>query len=78
MSNQLYKPNGKRLEDIGQVNKASEIYSKHIHAMTSELLHSKSDIAAELAWRDYRIAALKEQLEEIESEARVMCEWLDC
>ena len=31
-------------------------YSRHIDAMTTENLESKSDIAAELAWRDYQIA----------------------
>lgn len=32
-----------------------ELYSKHVSAMTSEGLHSKTDIAAELAWRDMKI-----------------------
>ena len=35
-------------------------YSKHVMAMTAEGLHSKSDIAAELAWRDARIAQLEQ------------------
>ncbi|HFF6864007.1 TPA: hypothetical protein ACGEB1_002332 [Yersinia enterocolitica] len=30
-------------------------YGVHIHAMTTEDLHSKSGIAVELAWRDLRI-----------------------
>ena len=30
-------------------------YIRHIFAMTAEGLHEKSDIAAELAWRDKRI-----------------------
>ena len=34
-------------------------YSRHISAMTREGLHSKSDIAAELAWLDARIAELE-------------------
>jgi hypothetical protein len=29
-----------------------DFYSRHISAMTGEGLHDKSDIAAELAWRD--------------------------
>ncbi|WP_145530887.1 hypothetical protein [Yersinia kristensenii] len=33
-------------------------YGVHIHAMTAEDLHSKSDIAVELAWRDLRIEQL--------------------
>lgn len=34
-------------------------YSIHVEAMTREGLHSKSAIAAELAWRDMRIGASK-------------------
>lgn len=37
-------------------------YSAHVSAMTSEGLHSKSDIAAELAFRDVRIDALWDEL----------------
>ncbi|EOX5554806.1 hypothetical protein HL273_20580 [Yersinia enterocolitica] len=33
-------------------------YGVHIHAMTKEDLHSKSDIAVELAWRDLLIERL--------------------
>lgn len=36
-------------------------YSRHVSAMTSEGLYGKSDIAAELAWRDQRIAELETQ-----------------
>ena len=31
-------------------------YSAHVEAMTAEGLHEKSDIAAELAWRDSVLA----------------------
>lgn len=34
-------------------------YSRHVSHMTSEGLHSKSDIAAQLAWRDGRLEALE-------------------
>ena len=34
-------------------------YSAHVCAMTAEALHAKSAIAAELAWRDKRIAELE-------------------
>jgi hypothetical protein len=37
-------------------------YLRHVSAMTSEALHSKSDIAAELAWRDARIVEAREAL----------------
>jgi hypothetical protein len=37
-------------------------YSMHVSAMTSEDLHSKSAIAAELAFRDMEIAGLRKEL----------------
>lgn len=37
-----------------------QLYVDHVLAMTSEALHEKSDIAAELAWRDAQIQALRE------------------
>ena len=40
-------------------------YAKHVQAMTAEGLHEKSDIAAELAWRDMMIDELAEALEHI-------------
>ena len=36
--------------------------SRHMSAMTSEALHSKSRIAAELGWRDMEIDRLKAEL----------------
>ncbi len=38
-------------------------YSRHVSAMTTEELHAKADIAAELAFRDKEIAALRLTLE---------------
>lgn len=35
-----------------------EAFTDHLMAMTSEKLHEKCDIAAELAWRDNQIAEL--------------------
>ncbi|HGF6516497.1 TPA: hypothetical protein ACW96C_000009 [Yersinia enterocolitica] len=43
-------------------------YGVHIHAMTTEDLHSKSGIAVELAWRDLRIEQLITQLEVAQKE----------
>lgn len=43
-------------------------YGVHIHAMTTEDLHSKSGIAVELAWRDLRIEQLITQLEAAQKE----------
>jgi hypothetical protein len=36
-----------------------EHYLRHVSAMTGEGLHAKSDIAAELAWRDAEIERLQ-------------------
>lgn len=40
-------------------------YSRHVSAMTSEGLHSKSDIAAELAYRDAEIDRLLASLDKL-------------
>ena len=37
-------------------------YSRHVLAMTAEDLYYKSDIAAELAWRDKQIAELENRI----------------
>jgi hypothetical protein len=44
--------------DILGLDEKGNYYSKHVSAMTREGLHSKSDIAAELAFRDARIEDL--------------------
>ena len=43
--------------------KLAEYYTTHVQAMTAEGLHSKSDIAAELAHRDVQIDRLRGQLQ---------------
>lgn len=48
-------------------------YMRHVSAMTGEGLHAKSDIAAELAWRDWRIAGLVEQHHRDSAELRRLC-----
>lgn len=50
--------------DAMQLDKDGGYYSRHIQSMTREGLHSKGDIAAELAWRDQQIDQLKADLEE--------------
>ena len=40
-------------------------YAKHVQAMTAEGLHEKSDIAAELAWRDAQLESFNAQLAEL-------------
>lgn len=49
--------------DAFALDKAGGYYSRHVVAMTKEWLHSKSDIAAELAHRDREIDLLKAQIE---------------
>lgn len=48
-------------------------YSNHVCAMTGEKLHSKSDIAAELAHRDMQIELLQEREANIR---KAVCLWL--
>ena len=42
-----------------------EHYTNHVMALTAEGLHGKSEIAAELAHRDQRIAALEAENDEL-------------
>lgn len=44
--------------DIMIMDAAGSYYSNHVSAMTAEGLHSKSDIAAELGYRDMMIDEL--------------------
>lgn len=50
--------------DIEQLDEGG-YYTRHIHAMTHEGLHSKSDIAAELAYRDLQIDLLKIEVQNL-------------
>ena len=52
-SNNLYAE-----RDIDVIDEIGGFYSKHVSAMTSESLHSKSAIAAELGYRDMIIFEL--------------------
>ncbi|AMG57714.1 hypothetical protein [Pantoea vagans] len=47
--------------DLLEMDRAGNHYGNHVMALTAEQLHSKSDIAAELGWRDMQIAELKAQ-----------------
>ena len=40
------------MRDLRELDQAGGYYCRHVDAMTSEKLHNKSDIAAELAYRD--------------------------
>ena len=44
------------------MDEEGKYFSRHMSAMTSEALHSKSLIAAELGWRDMEIDRLKAEL----------------
>lgn len=46
--------------DVEELDEVHNLYCKHINAMTTEGLHSKSSIAAELAWRDWKIMQLEQ------------------
>ena len=52
-------------------------YAAFIHrdALTTENLHSKSEITFELAWRDVRILQLEKELEELKRDAIDMMIW---
>ena len=51
--------------DIEALDNFGGLYSKHVSAMTSESLHSKSSIAAELGYRDMLIAELVVTMQQI-------------
>lgn len=48
--------------DAQALDEAGGYYTRHVCAMTRERLDAKSDIAAELAWRDKRIDELSKAL----------------
>ena len=51
--------------DIEALDNFGGLYSKHVSAMTSEYLHSKSSIAAELGYRDMLITELIVAMQQI-------------
>lgn len=54
--------------DLMEMDCAGNHYCRHVSAMTREQLHSKSDIAAELGWRDMQIAKLKAERDALAAE----------
>ena len=56
MTKQYEKRNPRELDEVGNY------FSKHLNAMTGENLHSKSDMAMELGYRDMIIDTLKANL----------------
>ena len=53
----------KKLYETRSIRELAPFYMQHVSAMTGEGLHSKSDIAAELAYRDMLINLLVGWLE---------------
>jgi hypothetical protein len=49
--------------DAEKLDELGGFYFKHVSAMTGEALHSKSDIAAELAYRDAHIDYLEKKIQ---------------
>ena len=65
--------------DAMQLDEAGEYYFRHVMAMTAENLHSKSDIAAQLGYRDQQIDTLLAAHQRLEGEVeRVRAANLDC
>ena len=58
--------------DLMKLDKDGNWYSTHVRAMTAEDLRSKSDIAAELGFRDKKIADLEAYIVELEADANEM------
>lgn len=54
-----------------ELDKAGGYYMRHVQAMTAEALHSKADIAAELAHRDMRIDELEKDIDQITDQYRL-------
>jgi len=63
-----------RLYADRDVQALGQFYANHVMAMTAEWLHDKSDIAAELAWRDQKINQLLNDLQDITKSGRVLTE----
>lgn len=54
--------------DLMAMDIAGNHYCRHVDHMTREKLHSKSDIAAELGWRDMQIAKLTAERDALAAE----------
>jgi hypothetical protein len=54
--------------DIKRLDQEGGHYQRHVSAMTTESLHFKSDIAAELAWRDWGYAKCAAELDQAKLE----------
>ena len=59
LKNSSLRFGGEALYAERDIQKMGGFYSRHVRALTNEGLYSKSDIAAELGWRDQQIEALQ-------------------
>lgn len=64
--------------DLMAMDIAGNHYCRHVDHMTREQLHSKSDIAAELGWRDMQIAALKAERDALAAENLALKSAIEC
>lgn len=62
MKEYTHRNDGRKLDQLGAY------YMRHVSAMTGECLHSKSDIAAELAWRDSEIDRLSALISKLDAQ----------
>lgn len=62
--------------DLMALDMAGGYYCRHVSAMTSEELHSKSDIAAELGWRDMQITELQRKVESLAVENNALISFI--
>ncbi|MFQ1017888.1 hypothetical protein [Gilliamella sp. BG7] len=69
--NKLYSPENRFNEMLTLGHPVLSHYDKHVLSMTREKLDSKSDIAAELGWRDWQIEQLNERIKELESQKHI-------
>lgn len=62
---------------IDELDLAGGYYTRHVNAMTAEVLNSKSAIAAELAVRDFVIDNLKKTIRNLRENNKAALEALD-
>lgn len=72
MSEYLDRESEEAAEIVG-----SQLYMKHLHAMTKEGLHAKSSIALELARRDFDNKLLNDKVAELEGKASKLSNIVD-
>ena len=66
------------LEDVKTFDELSEFYPRHIGAMTQENLHSKSDIAWELCYRENKIKKLEAERDALRLKLIETAQELNC